>query len=382
MHCSLTSGDREFLFVTSLVVAIPSMSWAQPVQWKQLFPEHRPAARAYHVMAFDSFQTLLFGGANDLGAPFGDTWLWDGDQWIEGPSGPSPRKDAAVAYDPVRNVVVLFGGETTTGPEREVDAQTWEWNGSAWTLSPAEGPSARYGHAMAFDPVGGGVILFGGNTIDHFRDDTWRWDGTAWAVLSPPGETPSARDRHVMACDHSEQKILMFGGDDSGPGVLGDTWEWDGDSWTRLAADEPPQRRAASMAYDNYREKVVRFGGGDSTVYGETMEWSWEDNKWEDRGLLWPSARQGTAIAFNDKHHVLVLFGGDAAATGASMVHEETWALGCAADFDGSGFIDLEDYSAFVNAFEEGSETADFDESGFDDTDDFDAFVHAFEEGC
>ncbi|MCC6428594.1 MAG: hypothetical protein IT435_17465 [Phycisphaerales bacterium] len=54
----------------------------------------------------------------------------------------------------------------------------------------------------------------------------------------------------------------------------------------------------------------------------------------------------------------------------------------CPADFDGSGFVDIEDYSAFVVAFEAGDESADFDNSGFVDTDDFDAFVEAFELGC
>lgn len=54
----------------------------------------------------------------------------------------------------------------------------------------------------------------------------------------------------------------------------------------------------------------------------------------------------------------------------------------CLADFDGSGFMDTDDFDAFIHAFEEGLESADFDRSGFTDTDDFDAFVHAFEEGC
>lgn len=54
----------------------------------------------------------------------------------------------------------------------------------------------------------------------------------------------------------------------------------------------------------------------------------------------------------------------------------------CPADVDGSGFVDIEDYTAFVLAFEAGSPTADFDVSGFVDTEDFDAFVEAFEGGC
>ncbi|MBX3658189.1 MAG: hypothetical protein KF740_07130, partial [Ramlibacter sp.] len=54
----------------------------------------------------------------------------------------------------------------------------------------------------------------------------------------------------------------------------------------------------------------------------------------------------------------------------------------CKADFDGSGFVDLDDYIAFVFAFEEGVDEADFDGTGFVDTDDFTAFVLAFEQGC
>ncbi len=58
------------------------------------------------------------------------------------------------------------------------------------------------------------------------------------------------------------------------------------------------------------------------------------------------------------------------------------YAPGCAADFDTSGFVDTEDFSAFTVAFEAGEPSADFDLSGFVDTDDFDAFVVAFIQGC
>jgi hypothetical protein len=54
----------------------------------------------------------------------------------------------------------------------------------------------------------------------------------------------------------------------------------------------------------------------------------------------------------------------------------------CPADFDGSGFVDIEDYTTFVLAFEAGTEDADFDGSGFVDIEDFTGFVLAFENGC
>ncbi|HLO42401.1 MAG TPA: EF-hand domain-containing protein [Phycisphaerales bacterium] len=63
-----------------------------------------------------------------------------------------------------------------------------------------------------------------------------------------------------------------------------------------------------------------------------------------------------------------------------------TWwddmSFGCPADVDGTGFVDTDDFDAFVRIFEEGSIEADFDNTGFVDTDDFDAFVRAYEEGC
>lgn len=54
----------------------------------------------------------------------------------------------------------------------------------------------------------------------------------------------------------------------------------------------------------------------------------------------------------------------------------------CPADFDHSGFSDLDDYAAFVHAFEQGDISADYDGSGFVDLDDFNSFVVAFEAGC
>lgn len=54
----------------------------------------------------------------------------------------------------------------------------------------------------------------------------------------------------------------------------------------------------------------------------------------------------------------------------------------CPSDFDLSGFSDIDDYVAFVQAFEAGDLSADIDGSGFVDLDDFTTFVGYFETGC
>ncbi|HLO41736.1 MAG TPA: GC-type dockerin domain-anchored protein [Phycisphaerales bacterium] len=54
----------------------------------------------------------------------------------------------------------------------------------------------------------------------------------------------------------------------------------------------------------------------------------------------------------------------------------------CVSDYDCSGFVDTDDFTAFVLDFEAGVEQADVDGTGFVDTDDFTFFVLAFESGC
>lgn len=55
---------------------------------------------------------------------------------------------------------------------------------------------------------------------------------------------------------------------------------------------------------------------------------------------------------------------------------------GCPADFDGSGFVDTDDFTAFVVDFEKGVPQADFDGTGFVDLDDYVYFLQRFIEGC
>ncbi|MCG3122104.1 MAG: hypothetical protein GIKADHBN_00481 [Phycisphaerales bacterium] len=66
----------------------------------------------------------------------------------------------------------------------------------------------------------------------------------------------------------------------------------------------------------------------------------------------------------------------------ALMNDEFRSALDCAADFDGSGFVDIEDFDSFMAVFDAGNARADVDGSGFVDFEDFDYFVGLFEVGC
>ncbi|MCG3123072.1 MAG: hypothetical protein GIKADHBN_01481 [Phycisphaerales bacterium] len=72
----------------------------------------------------------------------------------------------------------------------------------------------------------------------------------------------------------------------------------------------------------------------------------------------------------------------DAADVAICTANQGFVTLCCPTDIDNTGFVDTEDFDAFVRAFEAGCLNADFDGTGFTDTDDYDAFVQRFELGC
>jgi hypothetical protein len=166
-----------------------------------------------------------------------DTWKWDGSDWTQyAPANtPSERYEHAMAYDMARGVVVLFGGDGNSGLLND----TWEWNGENWTLlSPAQSPTARSEHAMVYDSKQGVIILFGGKDGSGDRNDTWQWDGTNWTQHSPDNK-PGARNSHAMVYDIKRDAIVLFGGWQEWPcdpyiciNIFNDTWEY-------IAVSEP-----------------------------------------------------------------------------------------------------------------------------------------------
>ena len=67
---------------------------------------------------------------------------------------------------------------------------------------------------------------------------------------------------------------------------------------------------------------------------------------------------------------------------GVDSVRLEVVSCFCPADYDRSGFVNGDDFDAFVAAFEVGYPSADFNHNGFVDGDDFDGFMEVFETGC
>jgi hypothetical protein len=142
---------------------------------------------------------VLFGGAAATGAGLGDTWEWDGLNWIQAIGGiaPSARSGHALVFDPSLGRVVLFGGldaQTSTAL-----GDTWTWDGTIWQqLAPITPPPARVGHALCYDVVRSRAVLFGGrDATGTALADTWEWDGAQWIPVLP---VSSSWLSHTTSC--------------------------------------------------------------------------------------------------------------------------------------------------------------------------------------
>ncbi|HEX4006090.1 MAG TPA: kelch repeat-containing protein [Acidobacteriaceae bacterium] len=205
--------------------------------WTQPTLAASPSARQYSGMAYDAAQgeVVLFGGQGQNPYPmFNDTWTWNGSTWTQLTPASSPlnRYGFSMAYDPAQGQVVLFGGKAYFPSEYYIiDVNdTWTWDGTTWTQAVPWGatgsPTARTGGSMAYDAALGQAVLFGG-AGGVYTADTWGWNGAAWSELNSSGAAYLyGRADAAMAYDPVRDQMVLFGGGTYSVGVLSDTWTY------------------------------------------------------------------------------------------------------------------------------------------------------------
>jgi hypothetical protein len=158
----------------------------------------------------------------------------------------------------------------------------------SWSnVTPTSGtsPTPRIGAAMVYDPATKDVVLFGGYDGSSVLGDTWVWNGSTWSKLTPSA-APSARESAAMVFDQASGQLLLFGGivpvANAPSTFFNDTWVWTGATWQQLQpASSPPARGFASIAYDATSKNVVLFGGASQGSYlGDT--WTWDGSTWAE----------------------------------------------------------------------------------------------------
>jgi hypothetical protein len=161
-------------------------TWSYNGQEWKLLSDEGPESRGHFGFVYDPNhqQTFLYGGYTS--APTDEFWAWKDSAWqqIDFP-GPGPLSHLGMTYDTDANALYIFGGGTSRSTFSSLSDRTWKLSGGSWQeLSPESWPSERGSPAMAYDPARKRIVLYGGfDSLQNQLDDTWEWDGQDWNCL-------------------------------------------------------------------------------------------------------------------------------------------------------------------------------------------------------
>ena len=270
--------------------------------WTQQTPPVSPLARSNAMMAYDpdTRTVVLFGGVG-AATLFQDTWSWNGVTWtpMSPAASPPALQDAGMTYDPIHHQVVLFGGQDSGGvSDPYCDSQssrcngTWTWDGTTWTEhTPATVPCVRDQGLLAFDPVTQKVLLFGGFHDDpyaacptgshNYLNDTWTWDGATWTQLTP-SQSPVYTSSGGMALDPAHNRVALVGAITQNN--TNDVFEWTGTTWTQLQERQaPPATEWMPVVADLAHNWLLQITGNNYTTSMDVSDtWGWDGATWTD----------------------------------------------------------------------------------------------------
>jgi hypothetical protein len=155
----------------------PRDTWTwDGTSWQQLH-ESGPAGRVHYGLVYDpgTQRTYLFGGSVPASGRSGETWYLAAAGWTPAAPAIDPRSHARLGA--TSHGVILVGGfpeSAATSLQRLMD--------TGWVSeNPAGHPGARYMTAMAYDPVRQVTVLFGGGVGNAVLADTWEYhQSTGW----------------------------------------------------------------------------------------------------------------------------------------------------------------------------------------------------------
>jgi hypothetical protein len=165
-------------------------------------------------------------------------------------------------------------------------AKVWDLkqDPSNWQPIPTQHPGPTSSNQLVFyNPKTCRVELLSVYDMQVSRAFT----GTDWQSL-PRTSAPPGRLNTSLAYDAKNANMLMFGGSrDQGGFPLGDTWTWDGKTWTEQhPAHSPPATVTSNTAYDPESAGVLLY---DNVQQGT---WLWNGKDWNQlRPLHSPPAK-------------------------------------------------------------------------------------------
>jgi hypothetical protein len=271
-----------------------------------------PTARWEAAMTYDPVrqQVVMLGGSQLIGSGastttrfFGDAWAWNGSRWTPITSAVPPRDGVLLAYDTNRERIVFFGGRDpqVQGGANVVLSETWELQGSTPARVATIGPTpARLHFGGGYDVARGRLVLFGGGDPGTTLRDTWEWDGTQWSLRASttPSITVGAPSKAVFLTGRNAV-VMLVGSFSSGPTEI---WQWSGSVWSKVG-DGPRGEMPMEVAATGPNDLVI-FDGGTGLTY------HWNGTTTSQLSSTGPGQRFGAAMAYDASRHRVVLFGG------------------------------------------------------------------------
>lgn len=328
---------------------------------------------------------------------------WNGTTW-------APLGSGLNSY--VRSIAVLPNGDIVAGGDFSVAGgvpanNVARWDGVNW--SPLGEGTKNSVFALAVLPngdlVAGGTFTTGssGSAGDYIS----RWDGVSWA---PIGSGLNSTCRALAVLPNGD---LIAGGDftSAGGALAARVARWT-DSGVPWVSQQPNTQQLNQGQSTTLTASLVP---GWSFVGPKTFAWQRNGQPVSD-GLEGASEGGGnvsgaagtlsdldtsviltiTAAQLSDSGSYTVIFTSPCGSV-TSEPATVTVSPPCPSDFDGSGWVDADDFIMYAEHFSFGcvgsgedsaglnancTKTADFDHSGFIDSDDFIFFVLTFEGGC
>jgi cysteine-rich repeat protein len=281
---------------------------------------------------------VLYGGHVNGTTATAAVWELDAAGWTSRGDAPEARWGHALVFDAAAGKVVSVAGVTWTIVTNTETSDVVDFDGIAtWTTRGVTGtaPAARLGSAVAYDVAHDRMVIFGGRTLEltSFSDGFAVTSADTWISLAAPAPQ---LEHPVLYDDLRRGRVRSFGGLVDGNEVTNNTFELDGDGW--ITVDDPPDadsayptpRREHGLAYDSARGVLVVFGGrgaGAGTFFGDT--WEFDGATWTKDTDPQPSARFQVAMAYDARRAVVVMFGGVIAGvqTDETWEYDGTWTL-------------------------------------------------------
>ena len=322
-----------------------------------------PARREHSLVIDSSTRTAyVFGGfpgthgSNDPGTQ--DLWRLDLAQvspvWqpvSTAGTRPSGRWGHGAIWDPIRSRMLVFGGW-----DGSIRNDLWSFSPASpaeWQelATPGTPPPVRMRFGMAYDPVRDRVIVVGGqgagapfsNPGTHYAD-VWELplsgpSALIWAPILAGGRVFTERSVWGLSYDSVYDRLMLWGGFSSAEGWPRQLWTLSlsgTPAWTRITSfgggDIPSARTAHLAIYDPLQEELIVAGGIEGS-WGNHIGDLWSLPLPPPGSQMWwtpdvppgsaPSARSGMQAAYDVAGGRLIMHGGET----FGQLLGETWSL-------------------------------------------------------